>query len=103
MSFFSSNMYCFVMPKLEAGQMKLQSRLEEEEQDKAALMGRIQKLTKLILVSTKNSMPSSIPEKAGNRRRHSFGEDEVLHLAIYRRSLHLTHVHIITLYPYAYN
>lgn len=63
--------------KLEAGQVKLQSRLEEEEQAKAALMGRIQRLTKLILVSTKNTMPSSVPGKLGHRRRHSFGEDEV--------------------------
>ncbi|XWS25109.1 hypothetical protein CRYUN_Cryun27aG0042700 [Craigia yunnanensis] len=66
--------------QLEAGQVKLQSRLEEEEQAKAALMGRIQRLTKLILVSTKNSIPSSIPERSGNRRRHSFGEDELAYL-----------------------
>jgi len=51
--------------------------LEEEEQAKAALMGRIQRLTKLILVSTKNAMSSSIPERPSHRRRHSFGEDEV--------------------------
>lgn len=70
------------MSKLEAGQVKLQSRLEEEEQAKAALMGRIQRLTKLILVSTKNSIPSSIPERSGNRRRHSFGEDEVCDLSL---------------------
>ncbi|XP_010268983.1 PREDICTED: kinesin-like protein KIN-7C, mitochondrial [Nelumbo nucifera] len=66
--------------QLEAGQVKLQSRLEEEEQAKAALMGRIQRLTKLILVSTKNTISSSIPEKAGHRRRHSFGEDELAYL-----------------------
>ncbi|KAK8984848.1 hypothetical protein V6N11_020161 [Hibiscus sabdariffa] len=66
--------------QLEAGQVKLQSRLEEEEEAKAALMGRIQRLTKLILVSTKNSMPSSIPERSGHRRRHSFGEDELAYL-----------------------
>ncbi|XVF64524.1 hypothetical protein PTKIN_Ptkin09bG0176200 [Pterospermum kingtungense] len=66
--------------QLEAGQVKLQSRLEEEEQAKAALMGRIQRLTKLILVSTKNSIPSSIPERSGHRRRHSFGEDELAYL-----------------------
>ncbi|KAH9757072.1 kinesin-like protein KIN-7E [Citrus sinensis] len=66
--------------QLEAGQVKLQSRLEEEEQEKAALLGRIQRLTKLILVSTKNSMPSSIPERPGHRRRHSFGEDELAYL-----------------------
>ncbi|KAK3002117.1 hypothetical protein RJ639_021305 [Escallonia herrerae] len=62
--------------QLEAGQVKLQSRLEEEEQAKAALMGRIQRLTKLILVSTKNTLPSSIPD----RRRHSFAEDELAYL-----------------------
>lgn len=70
----------FLWSKLEAGQVKLQSRLEEEEQAKAALMGRIQRLTKLILVSTKNSMQSSLPERPGHRRRHSFGEDEVCDL-----------------------
>lgn len=66
------------MFQLEAGQIKLQSRLEEEEQAKAALMGRIQRLTKLILVSTKTSIQSNIPEKPSHWRRHSFGEDEVL-------------------------
>ncbi|KAJ7965535.1 Kinesin-like protein [Quillaja saponaria] len=66
--------------QLEAGQVKLQSRLEEEEQAKAALMGRIQRLTKLILVSTKNVMPSSMAEKPGYRRRHSFAEDELAYL-----------------------
>uniref|UniRef100_A0A0R0HAG1 Kinesin motor domain-containing protein n=1 Tax=Glycine max TaxID=3847 RepID=A0A0R0HAG1_SOYBN len=35
--------------KLEEGQVKMQSRLEEEEEAKVALMSRIQKLTKLIL------------------------------------------------------
>lgn len=68
--------FLYVM-KLEAGQVKLQSRLEEEEQAKAALMGRIQRLTKLILVSTKSTMQPDIHEKPGHRRRHSFGEDEV--------------------------
>lgn len=71
--------------QLEAGQVKLQSRLEEEEQAKAALMGRIQRLTKLILVSTKNSITSSVHEKAGFRRRHSFGEDELAYLPDRRR------------------
>ncbi|GKU87612.1 hypothetical protein SLEP1_g1982 [Rubroshorea leprosula] len=66
--------------QLEAGHVKLQSRLEEEEQAKAALMGRIQRLTKLILVSTKNSMQSSITGRSGHRRRHSFGEDELAYL-----------------------
>ncbi|XP_071733676.1 kinesin-like protein KIN-7D, mitochondrial [Rutidosis leptorrhynchoides] len=43
--------------KLEEGQVKMQSRLEEEEEAKAALMSRIQRLTKLILVSSKDSIP----------------------------------------------
>ncbi|XP_061341956.1 kinesin-like protein KIN-7C, mitochondrial [Gastrolobium bilobum] len=66
--------------QLEAGQSKLKSRLEEEEQAKAALMGRIQRLTKLILVSTKNAMSSSVLERPNHRRRHSFGEDELAYL-----------------------
>ncbi|CAL8997106.1 unnamed protein product [Prunus brigantina] len=66
--------------QLEAGQVKLQSRLEEEEEAKAALMGRIQRLTKLILVSTKNTIPPSISERPSHRRRHSFGEDELAYL-----------------------
>ncbi|ESW33471.1 hypothetical protein PHAVU_001G072400 [Phaseolus vulgaris] len=66
--------------QLEAGQSKLKSRLEEEEQAKAALMGRIQRLTKLILVSTKNAMSSSILERPSHRRRHSFAEDELAYL-----------------------
>ncbi|XP_017229975.1 kinesin-like protein KIN-7D, mitochondrial [Daucus carota subsp. sativus] len=43
--------------KLEEGQVNMQSRLEEEEEAKAALMSRIQRLTKLILVSSKNAIP----------------------------------------------
>lgn len=66
--------------QLEAGQVKLRSRLEEEEQAKAALMGRIQRLTKLILVSTKNTLPSDICERPGHRRTHSLGEDELAYL-----------------------
>ncbi|KAK4433711.1 Kinesin-like protein KIN-7E, chloroplastic [Sesamum alatum] len=66
--------------QLEAGQIKLQSRLEEEEQAKAALMGRIQRLTKLILVSTKTTIQPNVHEKPNHRRRHSFGEDELAYL-----------------------
>ncbi|KAF5780429.1 putative plus-end-directed kinesin ATPase transcription factor bZIP family [Helianthus annuus] len=73
--------------QLEAGQVKLQSRLEEEEQAKAALMGRIQRLTKLILVSTKNTMASNIPENPDHRRRHSFGEDELVYLPEKKRGI----------------
>ncbi|XP_062184780.1 kinesin-like protein KIN-7E, chloroplastic [Phragmites australis] len=66
--------------QLEAGQVKLQSRLEQEEEAKAALMVRIQRLTKLILVSTKSSISSNVPGKTNLRRRHSFGEDELAYL-----------------------
>jgi len=64
--------------QLEAGQVKKPSRLEEEEQAKAALMGRIQRLTKLILVSTKKTMSSSTAQKTIYKRRHSFCQEEVL-------------------------
>ncbi|XP_024544970.1 kinesin-like protein KIN-7C, mitochondrial [Selaginella moellendorffii] len=70
--------------QLEAGQVKLQSRLEEEEQAKAALLGRIQRLTKLILVSTKNTIPN-LPDRPTHRRRYSFGEEELAYLPDKRR------------------
>ncbi|XP_022863726.1 kinesin-like protein KIN-7K, chloroplastic isoform X1 [Olea europaea var. sylvestris] len=73
--------------KLEDGQVRLQSRLEQEEEAKAALMGRIQRLTKLILVSTKASPSSRIPHRPGPRRRHSFGEEELAYLPHRRRDL----------------
>nr|AMS24219.1 kinesin 7-Ib protein [Marsilea vestita] len=72
--------------QLEAGKEKLMFRLEEEEQAKAALLGRIQRLTKLILVSTKTTAPQSLPERQGtHRRRHSFGEEELAYLPDRRR------------------
>ncbi|KAG2686891.1 hypothetical protein I3843_09G028200 [Carya illinoinensis] len=73
--------------KLEDGQVKLQSRLEQEEEAKGALLARIQRLTKLILVSTKASQSSRIPHRPGNRRRHSFGEEELAYLPHKRRDL----------------
>ncbi|GMN55926.1 hypothetical protein TIFTF001_025041 [Ficus carica] len=73
--------------KLEDGQVKLQSRLEQEEEAKAALLGRIQRLTKLILVSTKASQPSRLSQRPGPRRRHSFGEEELAYLPHKRRDL----------------
>ncbi|KAL2320882.1 hypothetical protein Fmac_029851 [Flemingia macrophylla] len=73
--------------KLEDGQVKLQSRLEEEEEAKAALLGRIQRLTKLILVSTKASPSARFPNRPGPRRRHSFGEEELAYLPYKRRDL----------------
>ncbi|KAF5938205.1 hypothetical protein HYC85_025711 [Camellia sinensis] len=73
--------------KLEDGEVKLQSRLEQEEEAKAALLGRIQRLTKLILVSTKTSQSSRVPNRLGPRRRHSFGEEELAYLPHRRRDL----------------
>ncbi|RDX83540.1 Kinesin-like protein KIN-7K, chloroplastic, partial [Mucuna pruriens] len=73
--------------KLEDGQVKLQSRLEQEEEAKAALLGRIQRLTKLILVSTKASPSTRLPNRPGHRRRHSFGEEELAYLPYKRRDL----------------
>ncbi|KAH1039229.1 hypothetical protein J1N35_040972 [Gossypium stocksii] len=73
--------------KLEDGQVKLQSRLEQEEEAKAALLSRIQRLTKLILVSTKASQSSRFPQRPGLRRRHSFGEEELAYLPHRRRDL----------------
>lgn len=54
----------------------MQSRLEEEEEAKAALMSRIQRLTKLILVSTKNTIPG-LSDVPNHQRSHSVGEDDV--------------------------
>ncbi|KAL7002649.1 Kinesin-like protein KIN-7D, mitochondrial [Sarracenia purpurea var. burkii] len=62
--------------KLEEGQVKMQSRLEEEEEAKAALMSRIQRLTKLILVSTKNTIPGCLNEVPSHQQSHSVGEDD---------------------------
>lgn len=73
--------------KLEDGKYKLQSRLEQEEEAKAALLGRIQRLTKLILVSTKETHPSRFSHRPGVRRRHSFGEEELAYLPYKRRDL----------------
>ncbi|GFY89905.1 kinesin motor family protein [Actinidia rufa] len=64
--------------KLEEGQVKMQSRLEEEEEAKAALMSRIQRLTKLILVSTKNTIPGCLSEVSSHQQTHSVGEDDKL-------------------------
>ncbi|XVE93713.1 hypothetical protein REPUB_Repub01dG0217900 [Reevesia pubescens] len=62
--------------QLEEGQVKMQSRLEEEEEAKAALMSRIQRLTKLILVSTKNTIPGCLNDVPGHQRSLSVGEDD---------------------------
>ncbi|TKY67605.1 Kinesin-related protein 11 [Spatholobus suberectus] len=62
--------------KLEEGQVKMRSRLEEEEEAKVALMSRIQKLTKLILVSSKNAIPGNLTDASSHHQSHSVGEDE---------------------------
>ncbi|WZZ82985.1 hypothetical protein YC2023_103557 [Brassica napus] len=64
--------------QLQEGQVKMQSRLEEEEEAKAALMSRIQKLTKLILVSTKSSIPGYIGDVPCHQRSISAGKDDKL-------------------------
>jgi centromeric protein E len=63
--------------KLEDGNIKLQSRLEQEEAAKAALLSRIQRLTELILVSTKATLTPRLSQRPGPRRSYSFGEEEV--------------------------
>ncbi|CAL4967257.1 unnamed protein product [Urochloa decumbens] len=73
--------------KLEDGNVKLQTRLEQEEEAKAALLARIQRLTKLILVSTKATQASRFSPHPGPRRRHSFGEEELAYLPYKRRDL----------------
>ncbi|XP_022947588.1 kinesin-like protein KIN-7D, mitochondrial isoform X1 [Cucurbita maxima] len=62
--------------QLEAGQVKMQSRLEEEEEAKVALTSRIQRLTKLILVSSKNSIPGCLSDIPSQQRNLSFGDDD---------------------------
>ncbi|GMI88139.1 kinesin 7.4 [Hibiscus trionum] len=64
--------------QLEEGQVKMQSRLEEEEEAKAALMSRIQRLTKLILVSSKNSIPGCLSDLPTHQRSNSVCEDNKL-------------------------
>ncbi|KAJ0252458.1 Kinesin-like protein KIN-7D [Hirschfeldia incana] len=61
--------------QLEEGQVKMQTRLEEEEEAKAALMSRIQKLTKLILISTKNCIPGYLGDVPTLQRSLSAGKD----------------------------
>ncbi|KAL3632389.1 Kinesin-like protein KIN-7D, chloroplastic [Castilleja foliolosa] len=72
--------------KLEDGQVRLQSRLEDEEDAKAALLSRIQRLTKLILVSTKASQLSRFSHRPGTRK-HSFGEEELAYLPHRKRDI----------------
>ncbi|AQL01251.1 kinesin-like protein KIN-7D, chloroplastic isoform X1 [Zea mays] len=73
--------------KLEDGNVKLQSRLEQEEAAKAALLARIQRLTKLILVSTKATQTPRLSQCPRPRRRHSFGEEELACLPHRRRDI----------------
>lgn len=64
----------------------MQSRLEEEEDAKVALTSRIQRLTKLILVSSKNSIPGCLSDIPGQQRNRSQGDDDVSSLPMYSRS-----------------
>ncbi|CAN6991890.1 unnamed protein product [Brassica rapa subsp. trilocularis] len=57
------------------GQAKLQSRLEEEEEARAALSSRIQQLTKLILVSTKTSLKGEEEQLSESREDREAPED----------------------------
>ncbi|KAF6994908.1 hypothetical protein CFC21_011506 [Triticum aestivum] len=63
--------------QLEEGQVKMQSRLEEEEDAKAALMSRIQRLTKLILVSTKTNIPV-LTDSSRLQHQNSVSEEDKL-------------------------
>lgn len=74
--------------KMEADKELMQSRLEEEEQEKAALLGRIQRLTKLILVSTKTNVEPP-PDKHSHRRRLSFGEEDLAYLKMRKMEMTL--------------
>jgi centromeric protein E len=65
----------------------LKQKLEEGEDAKAALLSRIQRLTKLILVSNKTPQTSRFSYRADPRRRHSFGEEELAYLPHKRRDL----------------
>ncbi|GAB2211410.1 hypothetical protein Droror1_Dr00024723 [Drosera rotundifolia] len=62
--------------KLEEDQVKMQSRLEEEEEAKAGLMSRIQRLPKLIFVSTKNGILGYLGDAPAHQRWHSASEDD---------------------------
>ncbi|KAL3614024.1 Kinesin-like protein KIN-7D, mitochondrial [Castilleja foliolosa] len=64
--------------KLEEGQVKMQSRLEEEEEAKSALMSRIQRLTKLILVSSESTIPGNLSDMPSHHRSHSASEEDKL-------------------------
>ncbi|CAM8901579.1 unnamed protein product [Rhodiola kirilowii] len=61
--------------QLEQGQVKMQSRLEEEEDAKAALMSRIQRLTKLILISSKSIIPARSNDAPTRCQSRSVSED----------------------------
>ena len=73
----NSNQRFSSFEKLEDGKIKLQSRLEQEEAAKAALLARIQHLTELILVSTKATQTPRLSKGPGPRRSYSFDEEEV--------------------------
>ncbi|XP_052160579.1 kinesin-like protein KIN-7G isoform X2 [Oryza glaberrima] len=65
--------------------VKLQSRLEQGEEAKAALLERIEHLTELILVSAKASRTTKSSHCP--RQRHSFGEEELAYLPYERQDI----------------
>ncbi|XP_060168481.1 kinesin-like protein KIN-7D, mitochondrial [Lycium barbarum] len=72
--------------QLEEGQVKMQSRLEEEEDAKAALLSRIQKLTKLILVSSKNTIPGYLGDASAHQKSRFSSEDDKVDHSVPRDS-----------------
>ncbi|XP_025882183.1 LOW QUALITY PROTEIN: kinesin-like protein KIN-7G [Oryza sativa Japonica Group] len=78
------NIICWKQ-KLEDCNVKLQSRLEQGEEAKAALLERIEHLTELILVSAKASRTTKSSHCP--RRRHSFGEEELAYLPYERQDI----------------
>lgn len=72
---------------MEASQKKLRSRLEEEEQAKAALSCRIKRLTKLLLVLTKSSTRAQeIEEDSWHQRRRSLGDENVKNFVLLKNN-----------------
>ncbi|GAQ93036.1 hypothetical protein KFL_012640010 [Klebsormidium nitens] len=70
--------------QIEEEQNAMQARLEEEEANKAALVERINRLTRLILVSTQDFRDEPSPKELSTtrfRRNKSFGEDELSFLS----------------------
>nr|XP_043609487.1 kinesin-like protein KIN-7K, chloroplastic isoform X1 [Erigeron canadensis] len=77
------------IPQRKSEDGQVQSRLEQEDEAKEALLSRIQSLTKLILVSNKSPHASRFSHRPGLRRGYSFGEEELAYLPPRRRDVSL--------------